>query len=227
MSAKKTTAAKAAPATDASMSAEAKRWAGAVFTDDELRVIYASMRKEPPLAKLPRAFHEVVAGEALKRGVALSEAKDILRKAMTPAGGSKATRAPVSPERKPAGGGKPGGGKSPVRPSTPPREAPKKARVASTGGSRLDVIRNAISAKGGASLTTLMNLTGWQAHSVRGAIATMRTKDGASITSEKRGTDRMYELGAGKAEPKQAAAAAAAKRAPRKVIKKPTAKRAR
>lgn len=226
MTAAKKTAAKAEPA-DAIIepqTAEQKRWANSSFTDDELVVILAVMTKTPPKsgAKAPKDILDRVMTVAKRQGVTVSDAKEIIRKAMTPTGqGAKAAakpqpaRAPVkdSPKQRP-------------HPGQPPKHpAPQKkatAKVASTGQSKPEIIVNAISAKTGASLTTLMNLTGWQAHSVRGAIATLKTQHGYGIDSEKRGTDRIYTLTSrpeAAAEPKAKAAAATRKPAPRAVKK--------
>lgn len=207
--------------------AEDKRWANSGFTDDELVVILAVMTKTPPKpGRAPKDILDRVITVAKRQGVTVADAKAIIRKAMTPTGAV----ASAKPQPK----------KTPVKDSPKQREpgqapkhpAPAKkaaAKVVGAGASKRDIVLNAIRAKGGASLTTLMNLTGWQAHSVRGAIATLKTQDGFGIDSEKRGTDRIYTLTAEpKAAPvKRAAAAAARKKAPRAVAKKAVKKAAK
>tara|TARA_R110002072_G_scaffold293835_1_gene463416 strand:+ start:1207 stop:1386 length:180 start_codon:yes stop_codon:yes gene_type:complete len=49
--------------------------------------------------------------------------------------------------------------------------------------------------KDGASLAELCTATGWQAHSVRGAIAGSLKKKGHAITSEKIDSVRRYRIG--------------------------------
>jgi hypothetical protein len=47
----------------------------------------------------------------------------------------------------------------------------------------------------GASIDELMTATGWQAHSVRGAISgSIRKKQGLRVTSEKNGPVRLYRI---------------------------------
>lgn len=230
MTAKKTAAAAKADAIIEPQSAEQKRWANSSFTDDELVVILAVMTKTPPKsgAKAPKDILDRVMTVAKRQGVTVADAKEIIRKALTPGGDTKAAQAPRPAERKPAPGGKQHG-----RPEQPaPAKAPAKkaaAKVASTGLSKTAIILNAIRAPKGASLTALMGLTGWQAHSVRGAIATLKTQGGYGIDSEKVGTERMYRLTSEpKSAPKQAAAAQRRKPAPRvtaKAKKAPAKKR--
>lgn len=204
------------------------QWEASVFTDNELVVLLATMTKTAPAKTTPKNIRELVIAEALKAGVDVSEAKAILRRAMTP-GDAKA-----SPTK---AGAKPQPARNPVKdspkqrePGQPPKHpAPEKQKpsaVAATGQTKPQIVLNAIRAKTGASLTTLMNLTGWQAHSVRGCIATLKTQHGYGIDSEKRGTDRIYTLTSEpKTAPKQAAAAQRRKPAPR-VTAKAKAKKA-
>ena len=50
----------------------------------------------------------------------------------------------------------------------------------------------------GATLAELMNATGWQVHSIRGAMSGgLKKRCGLAITSEKRGDTRFYRIGAG------------------------------
>ena len=49
----------------------------------------------------------------------------------------------------------------------------------------------------GASIKTIMDATGWQAHSVRGAISgAIKKKLALNVSSEKRGDERIYRIGA-------------------------------
>jgi hypothetical protein len=61
-------------------------------------------------------------------------------------------------------------------------------------GTQKAKITELISRKGGATLPELMQATGWQAHSIRGAIATFGTKGALKITSSKNAAgERVYE----------------------------------
>ncbi len=90
--------------------------------------------------------------------------------------------------------------------STPTKKSTKGAshvatqrRARHAKGSKLDMIVAALRPAKGASLTTLMSLTGWQQHSVRGAIAgALKKGRGLSITSIKVGDERVYKLDAKK-----------------------------
>jgi hypothetical protein len=232
--AKKTAEAKAdkADAIIETQSAEQKRWANSSFTDDELVVILATLTKTAPKSgKAPKDILDRVMAVAKRQGVTVSDAKEIMRRAMTP-GDAKA--APTK------AGAKPQPARAPVKdspkqrePGQPPKHpAPEKKKasaVVSTGQTKPQIILNAIRAPKGASLTALMGLTGWQAHSVRGCIATLKTQQGYGIDSEKVGTERMYRLTSEPKAQKQAAAAQRRKPAPRvtaKAVKKPTRKSA-
>lgn len=212
--------------------AESKEWAkweASAFTDDQLVVLLASMTKTKPAKTTPKDIRDLVLSEALKQGVTVSEAKAILRRAMTP-GDAKASVTKAGAKPQPA--------RAPVKDSPKQREpgqapkhpAPEKKKasaVVSTGQTKPQIILNAIRAPKGASLTALMGLTGWQAHSVRGCIATLKTQQGCGIDSEKVGTERMYRLTSEPkaAAPKQAAAAQRRKPAPRVTAKKAKAKK--
>ncbi|MEJ0058168.1 MAG: DUF3489 domain-containing protein [Terricaulis sp.] len=61
--------------------------------------------------------------------------------------------------------------------------------------SKLDQVVNALRAPKGASITDLMALTGWQIHSVRGAIAgALKKKRGLTVTSTKTDGERVYRI---------------------------------
>lgn len=61
--------------------------------------------------------------------------------------------------------------------------------------SKLDRMISLLSHENGASLEELCTVTGWQAHSVRGAIAGSLKKKGHAITSEKIDGVRRYRIG--------------------------------
>lgn len=62
---------------------------------------------------------------------------------------------------------------------------------------KLDRIAAALRAPKGATLADLMKLTGWQRHSVRGALAGALKKRGHAVTSSKTGDERVYRIGGG------------------------------
>lgn len=63
--------------------------------------------------------------------------------------------------------------------------------------SKLDIIVSLLSRPEGASLTELATATGWQAHSVRGALAGALKRKGHTVTSEKTDGLRRYRIEAG------------------------------
>lgn len=226
--AKKTAEAKAdkADAIIETQTAEQKRWANSSFTDDELVVILAVMTKTPPKsgAKAPKDILDRVMTVANRQGVTVADAKEIIRKAMTPSGGAVKAAAKPQPARTPV---KESPKQRPNPGAAPKHPAPAKktsGSVASTGMTKPQIILNAIRAPKGASLTALMGLTGWQAHSVRGCIATLKTQQGYGIDSDKVGTERMYRL---TSEPKQAPVKKAAAAQRRKPAPRVTAKKAK
>lgn len=72
--------------------------------------------------------------------------------------------------------------------ATDPAPAPRAA-------SKLDRVAAMLSASGGATIPAIMAATGWQAHSVRGAIAGALKRRGLVITSEKINGVRRYHAG--------------------------------
>ena len=61
--------------------------------------------------------------------------------------------------------------------------------------SKTDAMVRMLAREEGASLPELMATTGWQAHSVRGAIAgTLRRRKGLAIISEKTDAGRIYRI---------------------------------
>lgn len=90
---------------------------------------------------------------------------------------------------------------------TTTRKAPKTTRTSrgaadsaeqtapATKTSKLDLIVSQLTQPGGASLAELVTATGWQAHSVRGALAGSLKKKGHAIVSEKVDGERRYRVG--------------------------------
>jgi hypothetical protein len=68
--------------------------------------------------------------------------------------------------------------------------------MAAGSPSKLDRMVALLSRPEGASLAELIAATGWQAHSVRGALAGSLKKKGHAISSEKLGGERRYRIGA-------------------------------
>lgn len=66
------------------------------------------------------------------------------------------------------------------------------AKAVPTKVSRLDQLQALLTATGGASIAEMTAATGWQAHSVRGAMAGTLKKRGVVITSEKIDGVRRY-----------------------------------
>jgi hypothetical protein len=72
---------------------------------------------------------------------------------------------------------------------SPPREST---------GSKLGQILGMLARPGGASIAALATATGWQPHSVRGALAGSLKRKGHVIQSEKTEGERRYRIGAAK-----------------------------
>lgn len=60
--------------------------------------------------------------------------------------------------------------------------------------SKLDTLEKLLRRKNGASIADLTTATGWQQHSVRGAMAGALKKRGHAITSEKTDGTRRYRI---------------------------------
>jgi len=78
-----------------------------------------------------------------------------------------------------------------------PRPATARQRRSSSPAptSKIDRMVAALRAPKGASITDLMQLTGWQMHSVRGAIAgAIKKTRGLRVSSEKAGDERVYRI---------------------------------
>jgi hypothetical protein len=73
--------------------------------------------------------------------------------------------------------------------TTPASKAPSKPP------SKLDTLEKLLKRKNGATITEMMAATGWQQHSVRGALAGAMKKRGHAIASEKLDGTRRYRIG--------------------------------
>ncbi|MBP8235906.1 MAG: DUF3489 domain-containing protein [Rhizorhabdus sp.] len=72
--------------------------------------------------------------------------------------------------------------------------APKRAKARATK-SKIDIIIGLLKRPKGATLEQLAAATGWQAHSVRGAMSgTLNKKQGLEIGSEKTDGGRVYRI---------------------------------
>lgn len=60
--------------------------------------------------------------------------------------------------------------------------------------SRLDQLEQLLTSEGGASIAEMIEVTGWQQHSVRGAMAGALKKRGLLITSDKIAGVRRYRV---------------------------------
>jgi len=71
-----------------------------------------------------------------------------------------------------------------------PRKAPPKPP-----SSNLDQVVAALRARKGATIAQLVALTGWQPHSVRGAMSgALKKQRGFTMTSTKSGSERVYKI---------------------------------
>lgn len=60
---------------------------------------------------------------------------------------------------------------------------------------KLGVLAGLLLQDGGATLEDMSRATGWQGHSVRGALSgALKTKHGLNVTSEKVGSERVYRI---------------------------------
>lgn len=85
--------------------------------------------------------------------------------------------------------------KQPLRATTTAAKAARgKAPAKVRGGTKQEILIERL--RKGATIAELTRATGWQAHSVRGAISgTLKKKLGFAVTSEKtEGKDRIYRL---------------------------------
>lgn len=66
-----------------------------------------------------------------------------------------------------------------------------------TQPTKLDTLEKLLKRKNGATIADLTTATGWQPHSVRGAMAGALKKRGHAISSEKKNGTRHYRIEAG------------------------------
>jgi hypothetical protein len=75
----------------------------------------------------------------------------------------------------------------------------KSPSASSAPKTKLALVIAALSAPKGATLAQLMALTGWQAHSVRGALSgALKKQRGLAVDSCKTDGERVYRIGGGK-----------------------------
>ena len=86
--------------------------------------------------------------------------------------------------------------KAPLKAAVTSIKSPMPSKAAATPpGSKLDQIQSALTTPDGATLATLMDMTGWQAHSVRGALAgALKAKRKLAVGSEVRDGVRFYRI---------------------------------
>jgi uncharacterized protein (DUF2336 family) len=75
--------------------------------------------------------------------------------------------------------------------SAPPPKAPRLTKAA--------LLRARLSEPGGVSLAALMEMTGWQAHTLRAALSGLR-KEGLTLTRRREGDDTIYAIWSSVAE---------------------------
>lgn len=63
--------------------------------------------------------------------------------------------------------------------------------------SKLDTLEKLLTRKNGATIADMVKATGWQQHSVRGALAGVMKKRGHTITSDKTDGTRRYRIEVG------------------------------
>lgn len=87
--------------------------------------------------------------------------------------------------------------RAPVKPrakTAPAKTAAKKSALKADAPKKLAHLEAALRARGGATISDLMEATGWQAHSVRGALAGALKARGLVIVSEKIDGERRYRI---------------------------------
>ena len=76
-----------------------------------------------------------------------------------------------------------------------PRKPKTKAPAASPRApSKLDRLTAILQREGGAEMPAMIEATGWQAHSIRGAMAGALKKKGHAVTSEKTDNRRVWRI---------------------------------
>lgn len=68
------------------------------------------------------------------------------------------------------------------------------SRSAAKPASKLDTLEKLLTRKNGATIADMVKATGWQQHSVRGALAGAMEKRGHTITSDKTDGTRRYKI---------------------------------
>jgi hypothetical protein len=77
-------------------------------------------------------------------------------------------------------------------------KAAKRKKAANPAPTKGATILRLVRRAKGASLATIMNATGWQAHSVRGFLSIARKKHGLKIESVENNGKRLYRVAKGK-----------------------------
>jgi hypothetical protein len=78
---------------------------------------------------------------------------------------------------------------------SPEKNTPVTVRADSKLGKMIALLRR----EDGATIAQMMKATGWQAHSVRGAMSgTIKKRLGLTVTSTKLGASRIYRLAGGR-----------------------------
>ncbi len=79
-------------------------------------------------------------------------------------------------------------------------KTPAASKAPASSGSKIESLITLLRRKTGATITDAMEATGWQAHSVRGAISgTLKKKQGLTVTSEVEGPrGRVYRIATGR-----------------------------
>src|ERR1700726_3430519 len=89
-----------------------------------------------------------------------------------------------------------------ARPSSPHRPAPASSKSPARSATKHDRIIAMLRTSGGATIASLVTVTEWQQHSVRGFLAgVVRKKLGLNIVSEQTDEGRVYRIKDGKASP--------------------------
>lgn len=78
--------------------------------------------------------------------------------------------------------------------ATPSNKPPTNSKAGAPPLTKLGTLERALRTKSGATIPDLMELTGWQAHSVRGALAGALKNRGLAITSAKVNGERRYRI---------------------------------